>query len=278
MTDLENQKRDSDLAAVVRLGLFVNQNGAFRSSPRFSECLLANCKMRSDLGDEEGLYAVTLSLRDFSPELNKSDFILGRRLTTRYLTGLRERWREHHKDEVPRSAEERRKAVEELRGRWVSGIRPEQEQDMLTQLYEMQLRNAKEIIGKGGNFQPELLMYRGQDLAVALIHGEDPMSQAIAGITKSGPEGYSFAAEAWRGKPKEGHKWGDIAKSESKVEAFVQVCAENRGPCLLRSFTIDRTRATLIPDAEGSRSRMPRVWTTGASPKQTENAPYGPYM
>jgi hypothetical protein len=270
----------ADFESAVRNGLFVSGPGTFRSSQLFSVWLRDDCKMSNDLGDEEMLYGVMLSIRGFRPELSEPDFLSARRLTVSYAAGLRERWRQAHLDEVQRSSDERERALLDLKDRWLMTFKKGEKQDMLTGVYEVQLANARKVIGSGGNFQPELLMWRGHSLTGTIFQGPDPMTQAIALIQQSRPQGYSFAAEGWRGRiseMKEDHKWGDLAKSPDKVESFVQVCGENGGPSLNRTFAIDRSKSVLVPDPPGGRSRMPKFWgAVGGSP-QTDPTANGAY-
>jgi len=253
-----------DDGSALRNGFFIPEGGTTRTNPAFAKFLDANCKVRSDLGDDEVLYGIMLSIKELSPDLTESDFLAVRRAIWRYALDIREGWRRNHPNEVPRTAESRQGDVIRLRSQWAEREKAGKNQDVLTGIYETQFENARKVIAEGHNFQPELLMYRGRNVYVSFIQGPDPMTQAIAAIKQAQPEGYSFAGETWGAKLPEGkeryHKWGDIAKLDSKTEGFVQVCVENGGPYLQRDFTIDRAVARLVENPPGAVSRMPKFW------------------
>lgn len=94
---------------------------------------------------------------------------------------------------------------------------------MLTLIYEEQLDNARQIIADDKTFQPEILIWRGRYVTDTIFECPDPMTQAIALINQTRPDGYSFPGEAWKAqlsKSAKVEKWGDITTLESKTEAF----------------------------------------------------------
>ena len=104
------------------------------------------------------------------------------------------------------------------------------------------------------------------------------MTQAIALVQQAQSDGHSFAGEAWSARAENYRQWGDIARMESKVETFTQTCAENRGPSLSRTLTIDRAKAALIPLSKGAQSRMPKQWKIDDTPpKWADSEASGPY-
>ena len=259
----KHEKFDFDSAR--RNGFFTVEDKKVKFNPDFTKSLGANWKMRSDTGDEELLYRVMLSMKEFSPNLAEPDFLAARRVIFPRVKALQTLWKEKHPDDEAEAVLERERRLAPLRERWAASFKAGQRQDMFTLVYEMQLKNARGIIASGKNFQPELLMWRERFLAGTMFQGPDPMTQAIAIIQQAQPQGYSFAGEAWRGPLPEGksmrdHKWGDIAKLESKTESFIQVCAENGGPYLSRIFGIDREKAILVEEFSPGESRTPRLW------------------
>ena len=253
-----------DDTSVLRNGLFIREGGTTRTNPAFAKFLDVNCKMYNDLGDDELLYGIMLSIKEVSLELAESDFLAVRRAIWRYGVDLREGWKRNHPNEVPRTGESRQRDLIRLTSQWAEREKAGKNQDVLTGVYETQLETARKVIAQGHNFQPELLMYRGRNVYVSFIQGPDPMTQAIAAIKQAQPEGYSFAAETWGAKLPEGkerdHRWGDIAKLDSKTEGFMQVCVENGGPHLQRDFMIDRAKAELVENPPGAVCRMPGFW------------------
>lgn len=281
ISDEESRKRlRLDMESAIRNGMWFHDDaGKARRSPRFREILNVRFDMKADPDDEELLYRGMLSIREFSPDLSEEDFLAARRVITVYSYGVRDAWRKYNPNRPAEPAFDREARVVELRKQWVSGLRPGQNQDMLTLLFERQIQNAREIIGRGNNFMPELLMYKGRNLVASLVPPPDPMTTAITMIRDNQPEGYSFAAEAWRAPlTKDYKKWGDLEKSESKVESFLQICAENGGPYLYRTFAIDRVGKVLVRDAHTGQSRMPRSWWLGSQkPPKADRTPSGPY-
>ena len=271
-----------DLDSARRSGFFVMEGKNLGFGPGFARCLESRCKMRSGMGDEELLYRVMLSMRDFAPHLTEPDFLAARRVVLRKARVVRSIWEESHPKEEQEPVQKREERLAPLREQWATGFETGHGQDMLTLVYEMQLKNARKIIASGGNFQPELLMWRDRFLAGTMFQGPDPMTQAIALIQQAQPEGYSFAGEAWVGRlPEErslrNHKWGDIAKLESKTEGFIQGCAENWGPLLSRTFAIDREKAVLVEGPNPGESRLPGYWRVDDVPPKWASNPTGPY-
>jgi len=209
------EKINRDLGFAARNGfLVVKDNGDVRFTPEFAQVLEENCKIDSDIEDEELLYRIMISIREFRPELPEPDFLAVRRLVIRYALFMRDKWKKRHPDKKE-ELEEFERTLTDLRTRWTTGFKPGQKQDMLTSIYELQLENAKKMIAEGKNFQPELLMWQGTYLTGTTFEGPDPMTQATALINQTQPEGYSFAAEAWKSPPGSlgnVEKWGDVAK------------------------------------------------------------------
>lgn len=281
--ELKKHKHERlDFDSARRNGFFTVGDKNVRFNPDFAKCMGTRWKMRSDMGDEEVLYLVMLSMRDFTPNLAEPDFLVARRVIFPRAKALRTVWREKHPQEEAETAPEREKRLAPLREQWAAGFKAGQKQDMLTLVYEMQLKNARGIIASGKNFQPELLMWRERFLSGTIFQGPDPMTQAIAIIQQAQPEGYSFAGEVWgarlpEGKSMRDHKWGDIAKLESKTEGFFQVCAENGGPFLSRMFAIERAMATLVEVLSPGESRMPKYWRLDDILPKWSSSSVGPY-
>ncbi|MDG6982972.1 MAG: hypothetical protein JRN28_00205 [Nitrososphaerota archaeon] len=277
----EKAKRERlDFRPALRHGFFVQEAGKLRLAFGFTKILDTRCKVHRNMQDEELIYGIMTSIHEFSPGLPEPEFLAMRRVVWRYALTALEKWKNTPSGEPKAPQVEIEKKVEEAKSKWVSGLKDAKTRDMLTLIYDMQLDNARKVIGEGANFQPELLMWKGRELAVNLIQGPDPMTQAIAIINQARPEGYSFAAETWR-SPMGGQfryeKWGDIAKLEGKTEGFHQVCAENFGPFLTRQFKIDRTDKLLVLEGRGGRSRMPLIWELEASRVPSDTNAGGAY-
>lgn len=273
---LKRRKAGVDLA--IDKHYFSMDDGNIRATQPFLECFRKHWRVDSPMCSEEIVYRAMLVIREFSPGLGESDFLALRRLIWQFSYGEHDGWwKNHPKKEVP--AEETLRKLDEIKETWVKGLGPDEKKDALTSAADMQQANATKVVAEGKNFMPELLMWRGRNLGVSFIGPPDPMAQAIAAVKQSMPDGYSFAAEAWRASLsllKPGHKWGDMEKLDVKTEAFMQVVAENDGPYFQREFIIDRTRATLVRQSTESESRMPRLWglDSGRSEPPTASSPY----
>ena len=273
----EKARRDwLDLGHALRGGFYVQEAGKVRVAFGFAKVLNAHCRLHGNLQGEELLYLVMTAIREFAPDLRETDFLAVRRVVWRRVLSRLDAWKSSHPQEPKDPSESRAMRVAEARKTWIDGVKDGTKRDMLTLVFDMQLDNARKVISQGANFQPELLMWKGRELAVTFIQGPDPMTQAIAMVLQARPEGYSFAAEAWqapKGVPFKYEKWGDIEKLEGKTEGFNQICAENNGPYLVRQFGIDRTNKVLVVQGFGGQSRMPPMWELeGAKPPDESNA------
>lgn len=239
---------------------FFLDNGKLRATQDFLDYFRRNWRLDSPMLNEEILYRVMAMIRELSPDLNEPGFFSVRRVVWKFAWGEHEGWWQSH----PRTPRPLAKSLEELtrlKTLWNAGLKLDGNKDMLTLTADKQLENANEIIAKGKNFLSELLMWKQRTLAVTMFGPPDPMTQAIAAVKQSKPDGYSFGAEAWKAPiPNDYKKWGDLEKVDSKVEMFMQVCAENDDPYLIRTFAIDREKAILIRDFDAGQSRMPRWW------------------
>src|SRR2546425_532318 len=57
-----------DHSSALRNGFFTIEGGNFRINPTLVKSLGENCKIRKDLGDDELLYGIMLSMKEFSPD------------------------------------------------------------------------------------------------------------------------------------------------------------------------------------------------------------------
>jgi len=125
--------------------------------------------------------------------------------------------------------------------------------NLLLELVNKQMEHITKIIGSGSEWQPELLMVKGEAVAVLVFSDIPiPMDTAAFIVKLLRPDAYCFAAEGWATTPEPGpYRRGDIEKSEAKFEVLMQVWCVNGGQQNFRIFTIDRVNNKLDPFETG---------------------------